>query len=72
MKVLKSGIEMDAADLKKIRGGACSCGCDIGFDSENMSDLGVDGDWCACGCEPGNPAAAHPMGISAQKYLIRP
>ncbi len=48
MKVLKSGIEMTPAQLKKMKGGACACGCD--YSAEGLWLSGKSGSSCECGC----------------------
>lgn len=50
MKILKSGIEMTPAELNKIKGGLCSCGCDIGFSGMRLNVLAEDKGGCYCGC----------------------
>lgn len=73
MKVLKSGIEMKSADLKKIRGGSCACGCGITWDGDTLNVTGDYGGVCFCGCDPGNPGdLINGNSLGAQKYLIRP
>jgi hypothetical protein len=73
MKLLKSGHKVDPSDLRKIRGGACSCGCGIGFNGELVNESGDQGGMCFCDCHDGggNPAQFK-MGVSASKYLTLP
>jgi hypothetical protein len=50
MKVLKSGGEIDPKKANKIKGGACSCHCDIGVSSTNVNVPGHVHDICLCNC----------------------
>lgn len=50
MKLMKSGIELDAEKQEKIKGGYCVCYCDIGFMVNGAVYYGVEGDRCACTC----------------------
>ncbi len=50
MKILKSGIEMEPSELDEVKGGLCSCGCDIGYNGMRMSVLGEENGSCYCGC----------------------
>lgn len=61
MKILKSGIEMTTEELSKIRAGGvkCACGCQVGFDSGELNNLGDVDDYCECGCSNG------PLGFSS-------
>lgn len=50
MKLMKSGIELDAEKQEKIKGGYCVCYCDIGFMAHGAVFYGVEGDGCRCTC----------------------
>lgn len=50
MRVIKSGIEMNASEVNALKGGSCGCYCDIGFSGVNMSVCGEEDNWCYCGC----------------------
>ena len=50
MKLMKSGIELDAEKQEKIKGGYCVCYCDIGYMVRGSVNYGVEGDRCACTC----------------------
>lgn len=69
MKVLKSGIEVDPKDLNKLRGGACSCGCDIGDDSYAFNQMADTGGGCLCHCDSENPIGFVDMGRPAELQL---
>lgn len=69
MKVLKSGIEMTKDELKKVKGGLCSCGCGIRFSAMNVNVVGEDYGICTCGgCTIGDPenAASNASGAQIQ------
>lgn len=73
MKVLKSGIEIDPKDLSKIKGGACACGCDVGINSFNLSNISVNTlEDCLCGCDLGNPEGIGDMGRAAAIHIKPP
>lgn len=48
MKILKSGIEVAPKELKKIKGGACACGCN--FSSLGLHSCSEEGGGCQCNC----------------------
>ena len=50
MKLMKSGIELDAEKQEKIKGGYCVCYCDEGFMARGAVLYGVEGDGCSCTC----------------------
>jgi hypothetical protein len=50
MKLMKSGIELDAEKQEKIKGGHCVCYCDIGYMVHSAETYGVEGEYCACTC----------------------
>jgi hypothetical protein len=68
MKVLKSGYEIEPSELSKIRGGACACGCGIGFHGENLNVGGDEGGTCRCGCF-GTGAATYDTWDGARRYI---
>jgi len=66
MKVLKSGIEMTPAELNKMKGGACACGCN--FSAEGLWSSGEEGGDCMCNCKSDSyPFAGG--GTAAATYL---
>ena len=71
MKVLKSGIEMTPAELKKMKGGACACGCD--FSAESLHASSESGGGCVCNCKGGSISETTEIfrggGTSALTYL---
>lgn len=73
MKILKSGIEVNSKELSTLKGGACSCGCDIGFNGEHVNSVCHENHDGACYCEcSGDIEAQHDMGNSANKQLFLP
>ncbi|MCP5104618.1 MAG: hypothetical protein GY950_14630 [bacterium] len=61
MKIMKSGIEMDAKEQEKIKGGYCVCFCDTGVIARQPEIHGVNGGICVCTCteEIGSTASYH-------------
>ncbi len=71
MKILKSGIEMTPSQLRKLRGGACACGCEIGFNGELLNVSGDEDNDCECSCIGGPvPEAFALMHFSAYKNIF--
>ena len=70
MKLLKSGIEMDPSQLRKVKGSMCACGCGIGVSADTSSDIGVDGEICFCDCIA--PLEKTGMLFSAARQFPRP
>lgn len=48
MKILKSGIELEPSELEKVKGGLCSCGCDIGYNGMRIVVAGEENGSCYC------------------------
>ena len=64
MKLMKSGIEIDAEKQEKIKGGTCVCYCGIGVIARQPQIHAVNGDLCICGCE--NPEELYGASIHMQ------
>ena len=56
MKPLKSGIEIDPNKLSNMKGGACSCGCDVYHASTIVTMSGEEGADCNCQCSVYDPS----------------
>jgi hypothetical protein len=66
MKVLKSGVEMTPEALSRLKGGACSCGCD--YSAEMVHAAGSSyGSGCMCSCK--SVLLNHQGGVDAATYL---
>ena len=73
MKVLKSGIEMTPPEMRKAKGGACACGCEGGYNGNNMWTSSDSGGGCMCGCTtilPDRQSVWQSPSGSAYNYLL--
>jgi len=73
MKLLKSGIEMELSELDKIKGGLCTCGCNIQFNGSVMMVPGTEAGACSCGCACDKDTEAYDnnyMAVCAWEYQV--